>query len=115
MGEEWVQTCEGLLEQVRKFSAKKDKDRLDLVQSMTFSLYALHRSLLGWMDWVSNPDVMTFFKKEELDEMSKKITEFTESFIRYDLEVTRKGEEQGLRPGTRVERRRREREEDFYV
>jgi len=115
LGEEWVQTCEGLLEQIRKFSAENDKDRLDLVQSMMFSLHALHRSLLGWMEWVNNPDVMTSFEKEELDEMSKRITEFTESFIKYDLEVTKKGVEQGLRARTRVERRRREREEDFYI
>lgn len=90
MSESWIQTCEMLLEQIKKFSAKNDKDRLDLVQSMRFSLYAFHRSLLGWMDWVNNPDIMTAFKKEELDEINKRIMGFTESFIKYDAEATQK-------------------------
>lgn len=113
MSEGWVQTCEELLERIRKFSVKEDKDRLDLVQSMMFSLYALHRSLLGWINWVNNPDVMATFKKEELDEMNKRITEFTESFIEYDLEATKIGVEKSLKVRKKVERR--EGAEAFYI
>jgi len=91
LSEGWVETCERLLEQIKKLSDKKDKDRLDLVQSVRFSLYSLHRSLLGWLNWVNNPDIMATFKQEELDEMNKKITEFVESFIKYDVEVTMRG------------------------
>ena len=102
---------------MRKFSEKKDKDRLDLVQSMRFALYALHRSLLGWMNWVNNPDIMAAFKKEELDEMNKRITEFTEAFIKYDVEVTQQGVRKNLRTKrpTREEAERRSLEEIFYV
>lgn len=117
MSEGWVQTSEELLEQTRKFSAKKDKDRLDLVQSMRFSLYALHRSLIGWMNWVNNPDIMAAFEKEELDEMNRRITEFTESFIKYDVEVTQLGSEKNLaakRP-THEPATRRSLEDIFYV
>ena len=117
MSEGWVQTCEQLLKQLKKFSAKKDKDRLDLVQSMRFSLYALHRSLLGWMNWVNNPDIMASFKHEELAEMNKKLTEFAEDFIKYDAEVTQRGAEKNLkmkRP-RRESVERRSLEEVFYV
>jgi len=71
MSEGWVKTCERILEQMRKMSEKRDKDRLDLIQSMRFSLYALHRSILGWLNWVNNPDIMVSFKREELEEMNK--------------------------------------------
>lgn len=117
MSERWVDTCERLLDEMKKFSEKKGKDRLDLVQSVRFALYALHRSLLGWMNWVNNPDIMTAFKKEELAEMNKKIIDFTESFIKYDVEVTQHGAQKNL--GTKKPARevaeRRSLEEIFYV
>ena len=72
-------------------SQKKDKDRLDLIQSMRFSLYALHRSILGWLNWINNPDIMVTFSQKELEEMNKKLTEFITEFIKYDIEVTEKG------------------------
>jgi len=118
LSEKWVETCERMLEEMRKFSEKEDKDRLDLVQSMRFTLYALHRSLLGWMNWVNNPDIMTAFGKEELDEMTKKIVEFTEAFIKYDVKVTQKGAEKsvgGKRPAREVHGGRRSLEDIFYV
>jgi hypothetical protein len=117
LSERWVQTCERLLERMKRFSAKKDKDRLDLVQSIRFSLYALHQSLLGWMNWVNNPDIMSAFKEEELEEMNRRITELTESFIKYDVEVTQLGAGKNLkrkRP-KRGTAERRSLEETFYV
>jgi len=59
-------------------------------------LGALQRSIWGWMQWVNNPDVMTKFTNEELGEINKKITKFTKSFIKYDMKITKKGEEKGL-------------------
>jgi len=67
------------------------------------------------MQWVNNPDIMTRFSKEDLEEMNKKLAEFTRSFIEYDLEVTRKGQGKGLKFRTRIERRRRKGTEVFYV
>jgi len=116
MSEGWVQTCEMLLEQIRKLSDKKDEDRLDLVQSMRFCLYVLHRSLLGWMNWVNNPDIMVAFKKEELDDMNRRITEFAESFIKYDIDVTQIGSQKNLEAKKAIrEPERRSLEEIFYV
>jgi len=119
MSEGWVQTSDRILDQIKKFQEKTDKDRLDLVQSIRFSLYALHRSLLGWMNWVNNPDVMASFNKEELDEMNKKVTAFVEEFIKYDVEVTKQGAKKtGAALESRreaEERARRGPEEVFYI
>ncbi|MCS7119870.1 MAG: DUF2153 family protein [Nitrososphaerota archaeon] len=118
MSEGWIQTCERILDQIRRFSEKKDKDRLDLVQSMRFALYALHRSLLGWLNWVNNPDIMASFNREELEEMNKKLTEFIEEFIKYDIQVTERGAEKNLamqKARQEDERIRRGPEDIFYI
>ena len=119
LSEGWVQTAERIVEQIRKLSEKKDKDRLDFVQSLRFSLYALHRSLLGWMSWINKPDIMTSFNKEELDGMNKKIIEFVEEFIEYDVDVTKQGAKKtGAALESRreaEERARRGPEEVFYI
>jgi hypothetical protein len=91
LSEGWVTTCEKILGQIKKFSEKEERDRLDLVQSMRFSLYALHRSILGWLNWVNNPDIMASFKREELDEMNKTLINYVEEFIKYDVQITEKG------------------------
>ena len=91
MSEGWIQASERALEQIRRLLERKDMDRLELVQSMRFVLMALHRSLLGWMNWVNNPDIMVSFNREELAEMNKRLAEFVQDFIKYDIEVTRQG------------------------
>jgi len=100
-------------------SQKKEKDRLDLIQSMRFSLYALHRSILGWLNWVNNPDIMVTFSQDELEEMNKKLTEFITEFIKYDIEVTKKGASKSMdiqRARRKVEERERRTPEGiFYI
>ena len=68
-----------------------DQDRLELVRVMRFSFGALNQSLHGWMQWVSSPEIMSNFTKEELEEMAKKITGIVEQFITYDIETTNTG------------------------
>ncbi len=70
-------------------------------------LGALHTSLTGWTQWVNSPDIMTRFKEKDLEEMSRKLTEFTRSFTKYDLEITKKGADKGLKAKRRARRRRR--------
>ncbi|RLI37194.1 hypothetical protein DRO55_01910 [Candidatus Bathyarchaeota archaeon] len=119
MSDTWIKTCERLLRQMKRLSDKKNKDRLDIVQSMRFALYALHRSLIGWMNWVNNPDIMATFNYEELEEMNKKITSFVEDFIKYDVEVTQLGAKRSLELEKARQRSeeslRRGPEETFYV
>jgi hypothetical protein len=76
-------------------------------------LAALQRSLLGWMQWVNNPDIMTRFTEEELGEMDKRIAEFARAFIEYDLKITEKGAEKGLEIRRRAQRRSGGREEIY--
>ncbi len=115
MSESWIQSSEKILDHIKSLEEVKGKDRLELVKSLGFILGALHRSLLGWMQWVNNPDIMTRFTQEDLEKMSKKLSEFVRSFIEYDLEVTKLGAERGLKARKRIERKREERAEVFYV
>lgn len=93
MSNEWVETCGKILDQIREMSKKKERDRLEIIQSMRFSLYALQRSILGWLNWVNNPDIMVSFKPDELEEMNKNLVGLIQNFIKYDIEVTEKGTE----------------------
>jgi len=106
----WIQSCQKILERIKDLEKIKEKDRLEYVRSIRFMLGALQRSLLGWMQWVNNPDVMTRFTEEELSEINKRMTEFTRAFIEYDLEVTKKGAEKGLEITRRTQREVRGRE-----
>ncbi len=115
MSEIWVQVSKKVLDQIKRLEEAEERDRLELVRSILFMLSALQRSLLGWMGWVNNPDIMTKFTQEDLAKMSKKLSELTRSFIEYDLEATRLGAQRGLRARKTVKKKKEERPEIFYV
>ena len=96
MSDRWIKECETILKQIREVTKEASKDRLEAVRAMRFTLYAIHRSVLGWLGWVNNPDVMSEFSLEELEEMSKILTNYAETFIEYDAKVTGKGGEKTL-------------------
>jgi len=106
----WIQSCQRILEKIKELEEKEEKDRLEYVRSIRFMLGALQRSIIGWMQWINNPDIMTRFTEEELSEINRKISEFTRSFIKYDMEITKKGEEKGLEISRRARRGTRGRE-----
>ena len=115
LSERWVQIAEKILHQIKRLEEAKERDRLELVRSLRFMLSALQRSLLGWMQWVNNPDIMTRFTQEDLEKMNKKLSEFTRSFIEYDLEATKLGAHRGLKAKKKVKEKKEERAEVFYV
>ena len=115
LSEVWIKASEKLLWHIKRLEEAKERDRLELVRSLRFILSALQRSLLGWMQWVNNPDIMTKFTKEDLEEMNKKLSEFTRSFIEYDVEATKLGAQKGLRAKKKVKKKKEERAEGFYV
>jgi len=115
LSEEWIKGAEKILDQIRRLEQAKERDRLELVRSMRFMLSALHRSLLGWMHWVNNPDMMTRFRQEDLEKMDKKLSEFARSFIQYDLEATKLGAQRGLKARKKAKKKKEERAEIFYV
>lgn len=115
LSEIWTQVSENILDQIKRLEETKDRDRLELVRSLRFVLSALQRSLLGWTQWVNNPDIMTRFTQKDLEKMNKKLSEFTRSFIEYDLEATTLGTKKGLKAEKKVEKKKEERAEGFYV
>ena len=88
MSEKWVQDCKRILQEIKKMTESGGKDRLDVVRAMQFTLFALQRSVAGWVEWVNNPDVMATFSLEELDEINKTLSELIRPFIEYDAKVT---------------------------
>jgi hypothetical protein len=111
-----MQVSERIIEQLNSLENVKDKDRLELVRSLRFVLGVLQRSLIGWTQWVNNPDIMTIFSQKDLENMTQKLAEFTGSFVKYDLEMTGLGVKKGLKaPKKVVKKNREERTERFYV
>ena len=96
MHQNWVQRSENTLKQLKGLMENTDQDRLELVRVMRFSFGALGQSLAGWMQWVNSPEIMSSFTKEELEEMTKKITDMVEQFVTYDIEITSTGTRKGL-------------------
>ena len=116
MSERWIQVSERIIEQLNRLEDVKDKDRLELVRSLRFVFGVLQRSLLGWTQWVNNPDIMTIFSQKDLEKMTKKLAEFTRSFVKYDLEMTSLGVKKGLKAPKKVAKKKKEeRTERFYV
>ena len=112
MSERWIQSSKKILERIKKLEKTEDRDRLELVRSTWFMLGALQRSLVGWLQWVKNPEIMVKFTKEELEEINSNIAKFTRSFIEYDLEVTEQGTKKGLKA---KKKKPKERAEPHYV
>jgi hypothetical protein len=116
LSDRWIQVSEKIIEQLNRLEDVKDKDRLELVRSLRFVLGVLQRSLLGWTQWVNNPDIMTIFSQKDLEKMTKKLAEFTHSFVKYDLEMTSLGVKKGLKTPKKVTKKKKEeRTERFYV
>ena len=115
MSERWVKVSENVLEQLKQMEDSKDKDRLDLVRYMRFVLRALEMSVVGWMQWVNNPDIMTKFTQKDLEKMSKKLSKFTNDFIRYDIEATKLGTQIGLKAVKKVKRKKKPKPKTHYV
>ena len=115
LSERWVEVSKRIIDQLKTFEDTKDKDRLELVRSLRFVMSVLQRSLVGWMQWVNNPDVMSMFSQKDLEDMTKELAKFTHSFVQYDLEMTELGAKKGLKASKKPSRQRDGRSERFYV
>jgi hypothetical protein len=114
LSDRWIQVSESIIEQLSRLENVEGKDRLELVRSLRFVLGVLQRSLIGWTQWVGNPDIMSNFSQKDLENMTKKLAKFTSSFIKYDLEMTSLGVKKGLKTPKKVTKKE-ERTERFYV
>jgi hypothetical protein len=116
LSEGWIRVSEKILDQLKRFEMTKDKDRLELVRSLRFVLSVLQRSLLGWTQWVNNPDIMTIFTEDDLKKMTEQLVKLTKAFVEYDMKITSLGVKKGLKTPKKVPKKKRnERTERFYV
>jgi hypothetical protein len=113
LSEKWINASKKLLKELKRLEETEEQDRLDLVKSLRLTLYALQRSLTGWILLANNPDLLTRFTHEDLQEINKKILQFSHSFIEYDLEATNLGTERGSVSRKKVKDENRR--EMFYV
>jgi hypothetical protein len=114
LSERWIKVSERIIDQLKVLENTEDKDRLELVRSLRFVLNVLQRSLIGWTQWVNNPDIMTIFSQKDLKNMTETLSEFTSNFIKYDLEMTGLGVKMGLKI-SKKDMKKKERTERFYV
>jgi hypothetical protein len=116
LSESWIKVSERLLDQLKRIENTKGKDRLELVRSLRFVLNVLQRSMIGWTQWVNNPDIMSIFSQNDLENMTGKLSKFTRSFIQYDLEMTSLGVKKGLKSSKKItEKKKDQRTDRFYV
>lgn len=116
MSEQWIQVSEKIVAQLKELETKEDKDRLELVSALRYVLNVMQRSLIGWMQWVSNPEIMSIFSQTDLEEMLQKLNELTTAFVTFDVDVTKTGLQKGLKAPKKVAHKKREdRTERFYV
>ena len=115
MSGSWFQSSERILDRIKALEGSEGRDRLEHVSSMRFMIGALHRSLLGWMQWVNNAGVMARLSAEELEEMNRNLSKFARSFIEYDLEVTQKVAEERSEAEVRAERTLGEATSRLYI
>jgi len=115
LSERWISILETLLDQIKHLEEVKERDRLELVKSLRFVLNVLQRSVLGWLGWVENLEVAARFTQEELEKMDKKLSEFTRSFVKYDIEATKLAAKKGLKAKKKAKKKKKKRTEAFYV
>lgn len=115
MSGRWVKVSEKVLDQLKRMEGTKERDRLELVRSMSFVLRALEMSVVGWMQWVNNPDIMTKFTQKDLEKMNKRLSKFTRDFIKYDVEATKLGTQIGLKAIKKVSRKKKTKPSTHYV
>ena len=96
MNQNWMKRSENTLKRLKKLSEASEQDRLDLVRVMRFAFGSLGQSLAGWMQWISSPEIMSNFTRDELGEMAKTITGMVEEFLEYDIKLTEEGMRKGL-------------------
>jgi len=115
----WVQDCERILDQMKKSADAKGQDRLDMVRKIRFILFALQRSVTGWLEWANNPDVMANFSLEELQEINKTLVKLVCAFVEYDAKMTGHAETELRKREDKTRREVREKaqgkKEIFYV
>jgi hypothetical protein len=116
LSDRWVIESEELLKRMKRLSLKDKNDRLEVINSILFTLNALERSLHGWKLWVGNLSLMSQFTLEELAEIETALEKQIYPFIEYDIEATRKWQNKFPQiPVTRRQERNETESHGLYV
>ena len=110
LSEQWLQRTEKILNVLKENQDKTDKDRLETINSILYSLTALDRSIKGWRRWASNLTFMTRFSADELRQMEVGLINVVQDFIEFDMDTTKR--HQGKIPQVRFRVKRRQPQAD---
>ena len=110
MSEQWISQSENILKTIEKFTSKKDRDRLEIINTMIFTLNSLDRSIRGWRGWIQNLTFMSRFTTKELQAIEEGLLKSVRTFIENDIDVTKK--HKNKIPRIRFKVRRRQRSEE---
>ncbi|PCN50613.1 hypothetical protein B6U99_03425 [Candidatus Geothermarchaeota archaeon ex4572_27] len=95
MPDYWRSSAEEALKLIDDLASKKQRDRLDLLNLMNLSLYAMARSVLGWYRRLEDPDALSCFSDEELKELADRISRIAREFVKYDIKTTKRYSKRG--------------------
>jgi len=93
----WKAIHEETLKLIDDLASKRQRDRLDLLNLMNLSLYAMARSLIGWYQRLENPEVLSSLSDEELRELADKISRIAKEFVKYDIRTTKRYSKRGIK------------------
>ncbi|RLF12522.1 MAG: hypothetical protein DRJ98_00035 [Thermoprotei archaeon] len=94
---EWISASKETLKLIGDMASKKPRDRLDLLNLMNLSLYAMAKSLLDWYQRLENPETLSMLSDEELQELAGKISKIAKEFVKYDIKTTRRFSKRGVK------------------
>jgi hypothetical protein len=103
LSERWIKESTQLLEKMKDLTSKEKRDRLEIINSLLFSLNILDRSVHGWRNWIRNLSLMAQFTVEDLIEIEKALHKQIQYFLEYDIETTKRWKD---KMPARVSRRR---------
>lgn len=70
-------------------------DRLDLVNLMSVSLFAMARSVLAWYKMLEDPEVLSSLNDEELMELASHVSSLAREFVKYDIRTSKRYSKKG--------------------
>ena len=91
----WPYSSKEALKIIDNAASKRPRDRLDLLNLMNLSLYAMARSLLGWYRRLEDPEALSALNDEELRELAQRISNLAKEFVKYDIKTSRRYSKRG--------------------
>jgi hypothetical protein len=109
LSERWIKESEGLLKLMKGLTSKKERDRLEVINSLLLSLNAIERSIQGWRTWIRNLSIMSQFSLEELKEIDATVQNQAKTIVEFDIVSTKRWKDKFpiIRPSRRIRDRGR--------